>query len=73
MDEYEITLFNLLKYQSEPEPGNQLDMEEKIQILSKVLEALIYIQRSVVFKDNQDFVHSPLNAVFMHLRAIYLI
>jgi len=44
MDEYQITLFDLLKYQSEREPENQLDMEEKIQILSKVLEALIYIQ-----------------------------
>jgi len=44
MDEYEITLFNLLKDQSEPEPENQLDMDEKIQILSKVLEALIHIQ-----------------------------
>ena len=45
MDEYEITLFNLLKDQSEPEPENQLDIKERIQVLSNVLDALIYIQK----------------------------
>ena len=44
MDLYECTLFDVLKNQSES--SNQLHMKERVQILLKVLDALIYIQEN---------------------------